>query len=113
MTQMITTADELAALPEGTVIRDCDGEVGVLTRDKVHYLDMIFMPRAIAADYLPATVLYRPDTETAETAPTPAETAEAIAQAIEKEAKHYVGEQAAYWAEVYAHIAREWAWGAS
>lgn len=109
--EQITTLADLMALPSNSVILDSMGDPGLVGLEGVTYRESSVWPLDYVAKYfLPATVLYRPD---AEPVPSPAEVAEGVAQAIEKEAEHYVGEQAAYWAVVYARIAREYPGGAS
>ena len=63
MSEIITTAEELDALPVGTRYRDRMGDVGTIVRPGiVSYPETADVTTRYAARYLPATVLYRPDT---------------------------------------------------
>lgn len=77
--EQITTLAELEALPSNSVILDSMGDPGLVGLEGVTYRESTLLPLYyVATHYLPDRVLYRPD------APSPAEVAEGIAQAIQR-----------------------------
>jgi hypothetical protein len=57
----VTTVEELDALPNDTVIRDCMGDVGVVFGGHVWYPETSPVSRSkVGKNYLPATVLFSP-----------------------------------------------------
>lgn len=58
---MIKDLSELEALPNDTVIKDSDGDVGVVFNGYVWYPETLPVSLVRAKRYLPATVVYRGD----------------------------------------------------